>query len=128
VRTGTALALTMVALAAACSREERVKDGIATDDGIAAIALSEEQYRDMLKRSFLSTQSGSLTLAVLGLDEGCDVLDSAVDEVVKRDLPQWRANLVAAYRSNVPADQLAQAVQIPAWRRFDAGAVLARDW
>ena len=106
-----ALALVRLLVSAACSREERVKDGVATDEGIAAIASPEDHYRELLKRSFLATQSGPIMLGVLGLDDGCHALDSAVDAVVKRNLPQWRANLIAAYRNNVPAAQLAEAVQ-----------------
>ena len=105
------LALALLFVAAGCSREGRVKHGIATDEGIAAIASPEGQYRDLLKRSYFSTQSGPVTLGILGLDEGCAVLDSAVDAVVSRNLPKWRANLIAAYRSNVSPDQLAEAVQ-----------------
>jgi len=101
----------MLMLATACSREERVKNGVATDAGIAAVALPEEQYRDLLKRRFLSTQSGPVTLGILGLDEGCRSLESAVDAVVKRELPKWRANVVTAYRNTVPAGELAEAIE-----------------
>jgi hypothetical protein len=84
---------------------------VATDEGIAAIALPEGQYRDFVKRSALATQSGPMYLGLLGLDKGCDVLDAAADKVVEKNLPQWRANLIAAYRDNVPPAQLAEAVQ-----------------
>ena len=105
-----ALSLAML-LASGCSRAEYVKDGVATDEGIAAIALPKEQYREMLKRTFLGTTTGPMTLGVLGLEKGCDVHDEAVEAAVAQNLAQWRANLIAAYRNNVPPDQLAEAVQ-----------------
>ena len=108
---GMAIALLLLVLAAGCSRSNATVNGVATDEGIAAIALPEEQYRDMLKRSALGTQSGAISLGVLGLDEGCDVLDGAVERVVEKNLPLWRTNLIAAYREQVPADQLARAVK-----------------
>ena len=98
-------------VASGCSRVDHVKDGLATDDGIAAIASPEGQFRELLKRSVVGTQSGAMFIGMLGLKEGCDVLDDAVDKVVDRNLPQWRANLIAAYRDIVPPDQLADAVQ-----------------
>ena len=104
-------ALAMAMLLVACSRPDATSNGIATDDGIAAIALPEEQYRDMLKRGVLVTQSGAIHIGALGLDKGCAVLDDAVEKVVQEHLPQWRANLIAAYRENVPADRLAEAVE-----------------
>jgi hypothetical protein len=97
--------------AAACSPSEATRDGVATDEGIAAIALPEEQLREMLKRTFLGTQSGPMHLYALGMDNGCEVLDDAVDATVERRLPEWRANLIKAYRDNVPADELARAVE-----------------
>ena len=103
--------LGMVLIAAACSNPDAVRNGVATDEGIADIALPEEQYRDMLKRNVVGTMSGSIFLARLGLDKGCELLDQEVDKVIERNLPRWRANLIAAYRNNVPADQLAEAVQ-----------------
>jgi hypothetical protein len=103
--------LAVLLVASGCSRADFVKDGVATDEGIAAIALPEAQYRDMLKRSALGTMSGPMFLAKLGVDDGCDLLDDAVDKEVDKNLPTWRANLIAAYRDNVPAKQLAEAVQ-----------------
>ena len=107
------LSATILLLAAACSRSEATSNGIATDDGISAIALPEEQYRDLLKRSALMGQSGPVALFTLGLDEGCEVLDASIDEVVEENLPQWRAILIASYRKHVPAEQLADAVRMP---------------
>ena len=106
-----AIALAVLLSAGACSRSDATANGVATDDGIAAVALPDEQYRDFLKRSVLGTQSGAMSVGLLGLDEGCGVLDDAVDKTVEKNLPQWRANLVAAYRQHIPADQLAAAVE-----------------
>ena len=111
MKTAAALAMAIALAGAACSRSDAVSNGMATDDGIAAISQPEVQYRDFLKRAAVGTQSGAMYLGLLGLDKGCDVLDGAVDKVIEKNLPQWRANLVAAYRDNVPPAQLAEAVQ-----------------
>ena len=109
---GKGLALSLaILLASGCSRADYVKDGVATDEGVAAIALPEEQYRYMLKRNALGTMSGPMYIGILGMDEGCDVLNEAVDKVVEGNLPQWRSNLITAYRDNIPPDRLAEAVQ-----------------
>ncbi len=108
---GGLLAVAMLLAGTACSRPDATSNGVATDEGIAAIALPEEQYPQFLKRAVLATQSGAMYLGVLGHDEGCEILDAAVDKVVEKNLPRWRANLIAAYRENVPPDQLAEAVQ-----------------
>ena len=50
-------------------------------------------------------------VAILGMHDGCDVLDGAIDTAVAKNLPQWRSNLIAAYRDSVPPSQLAEAVQ-----------------
>jgi hypothetical protein len=111
VRNSRTVVLAIALVLAACSRSNATSNGAATDDGIAAIALPEDQYREMLKRAALGTQSGPMYLGILGLDEGCEALDTAVNQVVGKNLPQWRANLIAAYRDNVPSDELAEAVQ-----------------
>jgi hypothetical protein len=111
VRFRAVLAVGMALVAGACSRADAVRNGVATDEGIAAIALPEEQYRSMLKRGTVGTMSGPMYLATLGPKEGCDLLHQTVEKEVQRNLPQWRANLIAAHRDNVPADELAEAVQ-----------------
>ena len=112
MRKPVTLPIAILLLAAGCSRSEATSNGIATDDGIAAIALPEEQYRDLLKRSAMMGQSGPMALYALGFDKGCEVLDESVDKVVGKNLPQWRASLIASYRKHVPAQQLAEAVQM----------------
>lgn len=106
-----AIAMAILIAGTACSRQDAVSDGVATDEAIAAIALPEAQYREFLKRAALGTQSGAMYVGLLGLDRGCDSLDAAVEKVAEKNLPRWRANLIAAYRNNVPPAQLAEAVQ-----------------
>ena len=84
MKTAAALAMAIALAGAACSRSDAVSNGMATDDGIAAISQPEVQYRDFLKRAALGTQSGAMYLGLLGLDKGCDVLDGAVDKVVEK--------------------------------------------
>ena len=110
MRNGAASAIAALLVVAACSREGAVENGMATDEGIAAIALPEEQLRFMLGQTVMGSQSGPMALYVLGLDRGCEVFEKARDQAVERHLPQWRANLVAAYRNNVPPEKLADAV------------------
>ena len=106
-----AMAVGMALMMAACSRTDAVRNGVATDEGIAAIALPERQLRTFLVGSGLGTTSGPMFIYQLGSERGCAVLGQAVDEGVKANLPAWRANLIASYRENVPADELARAVQ-----------------
>ena len=104
------LAAAMLALAS-CSSPSSTENGKATDEALAAIALPEEQFRALLRQSVLVTQSAGMHMYALGLEDGCNVLDEAVDEVVGENLPQWRSNLLAAYRASVPEEQLARAVE-----------------
>ncbi|MCL6699732.1 hypothetical protein LZ496_13185 [Sphingomonas sp. NSE70-1] len=94
-----------------CAGPPAVANGEATDDGVAAISLPEEQLRYMLGRTVMGTQSGPIAIFALGLDRGCDIFDEAADRAVARNLPKWRANLIRAYRQNVPAAELAEAVE-----------------
>ena len=95
---------------ASCSQESPPK-GPATDDAVAAIAMPERQLRTFLVRMTLGTHSGPMFLYDLGLERGCAALGSAVDDAVTTHLPAWRQNLISAYRENVPAEELARAVQ-----------------
>ncbi|MDQ3140180.1 MAG: hypothetical protein M3Q15_05590 [Pseudomonadota bacterium] len=83
---------------------------MATDEGIAAIALPEEQLRYMLAQTVLTTQTAGMQFYALGYDEGCRIFEDAVDTAVDRHLPQWRVNLAVAYRDKVPSTELAKAV------------------
>jgi hypothetical protein len=104
------LGLSCCLVIASCSAEP-VPTGPATDEAIAAIALPEPQLRTFLVGAGLGTHSGPMFIYDLGSERGCAALGEAVDEAVHRHLPAWRANLVAAYRENVPANELARAVQ-----------------
>jgi hypothetical protein len=84
--------------------------GVASDEAIARIALPEEQLRFMLPRAILSTQTAPMAIYALGMEEGCKVMDAAVDGAVTKNLRSWSDNLIAAYRTNVPAEVLASAI------------------
>jgi len=58
----------------------------------------------------MGSQSGPMAIYALGLDGGCKIFEEARDKAVQSQLPQWRTNLIGAYRDNVPVDQLASAV------------------
>ena len=105
-----AILLAATFAAVSCSGSAVVENGVATDEGIAAIALPEEQLRFMLGQTVMGSQSGPMALYALGLDRGCEVFEKARDQAVEHHLLSWRTNLVDAYRDNVPAEQLADAV------------------
>jgi hypothetical protein len=104
------IALSASLTAASCSESAAVENGVATDGGIEAIALPEDQLRYMLGRMVMGSQSGPMALYALGLDRGCNIFEEAAEQAVERNLPQWRANLIQAYRQNVPDAELAEAV------------------
>ena len=107
----SAILLALGLSVSSCSGPPAVANGVATDDGVTAIALPEEQLRYMLGKTVMGSQSGPMALYALGLDRGCDIFEEATDRAVERNLPQWRANLIRAYRQNVPAAELAEAVE-----------------
>jgi len=109
-RTRVPIMIAVALASASCSGSTEVENGVATDEGIAAIALPEDQLRLMLGRTVMGSQSGPMALYALGLDRGCEVFEKARDRAVERHLPVWRTNLVAAYRANVPPEKLANAV------------------
>ena len=104
------IALAIGVASASCSRTPAVENGQATDDGVAKIALPEEQLHFMLGQTVMGTMTMAMSLATLGLDRGCDIFEQAADRAVASNLPQWRANLVQAYRQHVPPAELAEAV------------------
>ena len=80
-----------------------------TDDAIAAIALPEAQLRGMLARTIFTTQTMVMSVYALGIPEACAVTRPAFEQAVKASLPLWRANLIKAYRAEVPKETLATA-------------------
>ena len=76
---------------------------------MAAIALPEPQLRMMLARVLFTGQTVAMSSYALGPKGACDILRPAFQKAVTQTLPQWRANLVKAYRDNVPASDLARA-------------------
>lgn len=88
--------------------------GAAPDDAaVAAIAAPEAQFRALLARVIFDTSTMRMAAEAMGIEPFCAATRPAVDKAVEAHLPAWRANLVAAYRENVPADVLAQAAAKP---------------
>jgi hypothetical protein len=100
----------MIASLVSCSEPNAIA-GPASDDAIARIALPERQLQSMLLTVALRTQTAPMAMYSLGLEQGCEELERAVDSAVQTHLPMWRSNLIAAYRDSVPADELASAAQ-----------------
>ncbi|MBB4153308.1 hypothetical protein GGQ80_001210 [Sphingomonas jinjuensis] len=81
-----------------------------SDASIAAVAMPEAQLRAFLARTLFTTQSVPQSFYALGMQKGCAALRPAFESAVSQTLPQWRANIVAAYRSAVPAPVLRSAI------------------
>jgi hypothetical protein len=99
--------IVMALLLAACGAA--AADGRASDDAIAAIAMPEPQLRAFLPRVVFRTQTMAMGAYNLGIAENCAIVRPAFEAAVARHLPAWRANLVKAYRDNVPSAMLAKA-------------------
>jgi hypothetical protein len=81
-----------------------------SDASIAAVAMPEAQLRAFLARTLFSTQSVPQSFYALGMQKGCGAMRPAFEAAVAQTLPQWRANIVAAYRTAVPAPVLRTAL------------------
>ena len=80
-----------------------------SDDAIAALAMPEAQFRAILPAVLFRTQTLGMSVYSLGIPESCAVVRPAFDKAVASHLPAWRANIIKAYRDNVPAEMLAKA-------------------
>ncbi len=80
-----------------------------SDDAIAAIGLPEAQFRSMLTQVVFSTQTVRMAVYALGIPKACAVVRPAFDAAIALNLPAWRANLVRAYRTNIPPAALSKA-------------------
>jgi hypothetical protein len=81
-----------------------------SDDAVASWAGADSQFRSILARVVFSTQSVPMAAYALGIPENCAIVRPAFDAAIAANLPAWRANLARAYRDNVPAATLAEAV------------------
>lgn len=85
-----------------------------TDEAIDSIAIAEEQFRSMLDRAYFASAEGPRALELLGIDKGCRNLASAKNQVVAKYLPDFRKNLVTAYRDVIPENELREAIKLTA--------------
>ena len=79
------------------------------DNQVAAMAGAEPQLRAMLPMAMFSGQTMAMAAYASGIEANCAVVRPAFETAVAKYLPTWRANLVKAYRDNVPAETLAKA-------------------
>lgn len=100
-------------LLAACGTQAAA-EGPASDAAIIAMAKPEVQFRNLLAGSLFSTESMSRAAYALGIAKTCELVKPAFDAAIAKGLPDWQANLVGAYRDNVPEDILARAAADPA--------------
>ena len=81
-----------------------------SDDAVATWAGADSQFRTILARLVFSTQTLPMATYALGIPESCAIIRPAFDKAIATNLPAWRTNLAKAYRDNVPAATLAEAV------------------
>ncbi len=81
-----------------------------SDDAVASWAGADRQFRTILARLVFSTQTVPMATYALGIPESCAIIRPAFDAAIAANLPAWRTNLARAYRDNVPAATLAEAV------------------
>ncbi len=84
--------------------------GPVSDAAIAAAARPEAQFRAILPRVIFTTQSMGVAAYSLGVEGRCALVRPAFEAAIARHLPVWRANLIKAYRDNVPAATLESAL------------------
>jgi hypothetical protein len=100
--------LPAVLLASACGAT--AAKGPASDGAIVAFTAPEAQFRTILSALIFKTQSMSLAGYSLGIERRCAVVRPVFEAAIKQNLPAWRANLINAYRENVPEATLASAL------------------
>lgn len=80
------------------------------DDAIVAVSLPDSQFRGFLLRTITGTDTFRRSFVALGAEQGCATFAPAFHFAFDRHAPKWRANLVQAWRDNVPADLLERAI------------------
>ena len=81
-----------------------------TDDAIVAAALPDTQFRGFLMRTVSGTDTFKRAFIALGAEQGCAAFAPAFQATYAKHLPAWRANMVSAWRDNIPAEVLEKAV------------------
>lgn len=84
-----------------------------TDAQILAVAEPDRQLEIMLAAGFFENPAGPQSFYALGIKPGCAALRRSVAAAVAANRAAWSANVLAAYRTAVPADQLATIVKLP---------------
>lgn len=80
-----------------------------SDEALAKIALPKEQLTAMLADAVFTDRSMAINAFLLGIEPTCKVYGVAADKAMAKYLPVWRKNLLAAFRTVVPADTLTSA-------------------
>lgn len=80
-----------------------------SDEALTKIALPKEQLSGMLAEAVFQDRSMAINAFLLGIEPVCAVYARAADKSVAKYLPQWRTNVLRAYREIVPAETLARA-------------------
>ena len=81
-----------------------------SDEALAKVALPKEQLNAMLADAVFRDRATPVSAFVLGIEPMCKLYAAAADKSVARHLPQWRKNLLRAFRDIVPPQALEQAV------------------
>lgn len=97
--------LTLAALAVASPAAAQV-----TDEAIVAASLPDTQFRGFLLRTVSASETFKRAFVALGGEQGCAAFVPSFQSIYDKHLPAWRANMVRAWRDNVPADMLERAV------------------
>ncbi len=98
--------MAVVALTAASPATAQV-----SDEAIVAAALPDTQFRGFLMRTVAGTDTFKRAFVALGAERGCAVFAPAFQATFDKHLPTWRANMVAAWRTHIPAELLEKAIE-----------------
>jgi hypothetical protein len=80
-----------------------------SDEALAKIALPKEQLNAMLADAVFTDRAMAINAFLLGIEPTCKIYAAAAEKAVVKYLPAWRKNLLAAFRTVVPADTLTSA-------------------
>lgn len=91
--------------------ELRAQEASPSDLQLERLVRAEPNFRQILIIGLSRTQTMNIATYNLGVERRCELLRPLFDAAITAHLPQWRANLIAAYRQAVPVDVLTQAVE-----------------
>ena len=104
---GTVVAAVAIGVLPGCA--EAPLNAPASDAAIERIARPEAHLRSFLFRYAYGNTAVLSDVHRLGRELGCIAVSEAVEQAVARHVARWRRDLVASYREQVPAKQLAEA-------------------